>query len=35
RNRHLAPTHASAQFFPSEEDDLVIKKIPDIFVSGH
>ncbi len=35
RNRHLAPTHASAQFFPSEEDDLVIKKVPDIFVSGH
>jgi len=35
RNRHLAPTHASAQFFPSEEDDLVVKKIPDIFVSGH
>jgi len=35
RNRHLAPTHASAQFFPSEEDNLIIKKIPDIFVSGH
>jgi len=35
RNRHLAPTHASAQFFPSEEDNLVIKKIPDIFVAGH
>ncbi len=35
RNRHLAPTHASAQFFPSEEDDLVIKNVPDIFVSGH
>jgi len=35
RNRHLAPTHASAQFFPSEEDNLVIKKIPDIFVSAH
>ena len=35
RNRHLAPTHASVQFFPSEEDNLVIKNIPDIFVSGH
>ena len=35
RNRHLAPTYTSAQFFPSEEDNLVIKDIPDIFVSGH
>ncbi len=35
RNRHLAPTHGSAQFFPSEKDNLVIKNIPDIFVSGH
>jgi len=35
RNRHLAPTHTSNQFFPSEKDNLVIKNIPDIFVSGH
>jgi len=35
RNRHLAPTHTSAQFFPSEEDHLVIRNVPDIFVSGH
>jgi len=35
RNRHLAPTHSSAQYFPMEEDNLIIKNIPDIFVSGH
>jgi DNA polymerase II small subunit len=35
KNRHLAPTHASVQYFPYEEDHLIIKKIPDIFVSGH
>ncbi len=35
RNRHLAPTHTSVQYTPSSEDSLVIRKIPDIFVSGH
>ena len=35
KNRHLAPSHASVQYFPSEEDGLMIKKIPDIFVSAH
>lgn len=35
KNRHLAPTHSSAQYFPSEEDNLIIKKVPDIFISGH
>lgn len=35
RNRHLAPSHASVQYYPSEEDNLMIKKIPDIFVSAH
>ena len=25
----------SAQIFPSKQDNLIIKKIPDIFVSGH
>ncbi len=35
KNRHLAPSHSSVQYYPSEEDSLMIKKIPDIFVSGH
>lgn len=35
KNRHLAPSHSSVQYFPSEEDCLMIKKIPDIFVSAH
>ncbi|MDO8528445.1 MAG: metallophosphoesterase [Nanoarchaeota archaeon] len=35
KNRHLAPTHSSVQYFPFNEDYLLIKKIPDIFVSGH
>jgi DNA polymerase II small subunit len=34
-NRHLAPTHASVQFFPLEDDALIIKKVPDIFVAAH
>jgi DNA polymerase II small subunit len=35
KHRHLAPTHASTQFYPLEKDALLIRKIPDIFVSGH
>ena len=35
RKRHLAPTHASTPHFPSEQDALIIKTIPDIFVSAH
>ncbi len=35
QHRHLAPSHASTQYFPAEEDPLIIKKIPDIMVSGH
>jgi DNA polymerase II small subunit len=35
QNRHLAPSHASAQYYPASEDHLMIKTIPDIFVSGH
>jgi len=35
KNRHLAPTHASTQYFPSEKDSLMIRKVPDIFVSAH
>ncbi|MBT3405169.1 hypothetical protein HN832_01340 [archaeon] len=33
--RHLAPTHSSTLYFPSEEDPFIIRDIPDIFVSGH
>jgi DNA polymerase II small subunit len=35
KNRHLAPSYSSVQSFPSEKDELVIRKVPDIFVSGH
>lgn len=35
KNRHLAPTHASTQYFPLEKDGLLIRNIPDIFVSAH
>jgi len=35
KNRHLAPTHSSVQYIPFEEDKLLIKKVPDIFVSAH
>jgi DNA polymerase II small subunit len=35
KNRHLAPTHSSVQYFPLDDDPLVIDKVPDIFFSGH
>jgi DNA polymerase II small subunit len=35
KNRHLAPSHASTQYYPLEKDGLVIREIPDIFVSAH
>ncbi len=35
KNRHLAPTYTSIQHAPLENDELVIKNVPDIFVSGH
>ncbi|MBU4070021.1 MAG: metallophosphoesterase [Nanoarchaeota archaeon] len=35
KNRHLAPTHKSIQYFPLEKDPLIIKDIPDIFVAAH
>jgi len=35
KNRHLAPSHTSTQYYPHEEDRLFIKNVPDIFVSGH
>ena len=33
--RHLAPTHKSNQYFPSELNSLFIRKVPDIFVAAH
>lgn len=36
KRRHLAPTHSSTPYMPSEkEDPLAIHEIPDIFVSAH
>ncbi|HJX50885.1 MAG TPA: metallophosphoesterase [Candidatus Nanoarchaeia archaeon] len=35
KNRHLAPTHSSTLYFPSEKDHFIIEKIPDIFLLGH
>ncbi len=35
KKRHLAPTHTSTPYYPYEKDMLVIRKAPDIFVSGH
>ena len=35
KNRHLAPTHGSTQYFPLEKDGLLIREVPDIFVSAH
>lgn len=35
KNRHLAPSHGSTQYFPLEKDGLFIREIPDIFVSAH
>jgi DNA polymerase II small subunit len=35
QNRHLAPSHASIQYYPSSEDYHFIKEVPDILVSGH
>ncbi len=35
KNRHLAPSHSSTLYFPSEKDPFFIEKIPDIFFAGH
>ena len=36
KRRHLAPSFSSTPYHPShEEDPLLIKKIPDIFITGH
>ena len=32
KNRHLAPSHSSTLYFPSNDDALMIKDIPDIFL---
>lgn len=33
--RHLAPTHSSTLYFPSEFDPFIISESPDVFVSAH
>jgi len=35
KNRHLAPTHSSTQYFPLNKDPLFIEHIPDIVVVAH
>ncbi|MBT4258041.1 hypothetical protein HOD88_02570 [archaeon] len=35
KQRHLAPSHTSVQYFPGKEDCHIIKEVPDIFVAGH
>lgn len=36
KRRHLAPSFQSTPYFPAHaEDPLLIKKIPDIFITGH
>jgi len=36
KRRHLAPSFASTPYFPAHsEDPLLIKRIPDFFISGH
>lgn len=35
KNRHLAPTYASIQNSPSENDELLMKEVPDLLVSSH
>ena len=34
--RHIAPTHGATLYIPDvEEDPLIIKKMPDLFLTGH
>jgi len=35
QHRHLAPTRSSIQYIPMEKDPMIIRNVPDIFVSGH
>ena len=34
RNRHLAPSYGSVHYLPAEEDELIIKKIPDMVANS-
>ncbi len=35
QRRHLSPTHSATLYIPSATDNLVIRKVPDIFATGH
>jgi len=35
KKRHLAPSHTSTTYYPSEKDYLLLRTIPDVFVSAH
>ena len=35
QRRHLAPTYSSTPYLPTEQDHLIIDKIPDFFITGH
>jgi len=35
KHRHLSPSHKSTQSAPTEEDGMVIREVPDVFVSAH
>ncbi len=35
QRRHLAPAHSSTLYLPDSFDNLVISRVPDIFVTGH
>ncbi|MEM4318363.1 MAG: metallophosphoesterase [Candidatus Pacearchaeota archaeon] len=35
QKRHLAPTHGSTVYSPTDEDFFIIKKVPDVFVTAH
>ena len=35
QRRHLAPTFTSTPYVPTKEDHLLIKEIPDFFLTGH
>ena len=35
KRRHLAPTHASTLYIPSDHDSLIINEVPDVFASAH
>ncbi|MBI2134054.1 DNA-directed DNA polymerase II small subunit [Candidatus Woesearchaeota archaeon] len=35
QRRHLAPSHSSTLYLPDSVDNLVVSRVPDIFVTGH